>query len=61
MTRGISTLKELIKRADSGRNVDESEIPPVVSVAAPKPQSTPTIVPENVSPSRIDPEILPAG
>ncbi|KAK7571088.1 hypothetical protein V9T40_014692 [Parthenolecanium corni] len=36
MSRGIGTLKDLIKKADAGHPISEDAIPPPVSVAAPK-------------------------
>lgn len=50
MTRGIGTLKDLIKKANAGHLINEDDIPPPVSVAPPKQDIPATISsPEPVS------------
>lgn len=58
MTRGIGTLKDLIKKADAGHIVKEDDIPPHVSVTAPKQEIPPAFlaseaVPDVTLPSSI--------
>ncbi|XP_063705916.1 coiled-coil and C2 domain-containing protein 1-like isoform X2 [Culicoides brevitarsis] len=44
MSRGLKTLKDLVKQAENGRSIDPSNIPPEVSV---KPISSELVVDEN--------------
>lgn len=62
-TRGIKTLKELHSKAKSGRVVDETEIPPLVSVNVasgiipkPMPAEVPSLEKDLLAPSPIPSE-----
>ncbi|XP_065200523.1 coiled-coil and C2 domain-containing protein 1-like isoform X2 [Planococcus citri] len=46
MTRGITTLKDLLRRANSGATINVDDIPPVVSTGSSKPPPTPAETPE---------------
>lgn len=45
MTRGVTTLKDLLRRANAGQKINEDDIPPVVSIAPPKPVAEPLEIP----------------
>lgn len=47
MTRGIATLKDLLKKVNAGAEINVDDIPPVVSTgSANKPPPTPVETPE---------------
>ncbi|KAL1457832.1 hypothetical protein WDU94_008023 [Cyamophila willieti] len=62
--RGIKTLQELLKKAQSGSAVNPDDIPPPVSVAKPQPVPTPSTdeqsnLPPPLEPMRTAPAIPP--
>lgn len=59
MTRGIGTLKDLIKKANAGHPINEDDIPPPVSVAAPKQNVPAAVSPPEPVPS--DENTLPSS